>query len=260
MGDIEKENLDINLTGSLYKYFLGVPVGFSDIEVVDQEYATNMRWILENDITDLALDLTFSAEADQFGTMVKVDLKPQGSSTFVTEQNKAEYISLLAEFKTTGAVKQQINQILFGISQLIDVKLLRIFTPHELALLVSGTNEISVDDWRKHSNYYSFKEDDIQVQWFWQIVSEFNNDERAMLLQFSTGSPRLPPGGFKELKGATGDSCLFTLTKGPEGGGSLPTASTCFNLFKLPCYESLEVTRKKIQIALLCGARGFEFR
>lgn len=37
-----------------------------DIEAVDPEYYKNLKWMLENDITDV-LDLTFTAESDFFG-------------------------------------------------------------------------------------------------------------------------------------------------------------------------------------------------
>ena len=47
-----------------------------------------MQWILDNDISNLGLELTFSVETDVFGAMQEVDLKPGGSSIAVTEENK----------------------------------------------------------------------------------------------------------------------------------------------------------------------------
>jgi hypothetical protein len=38
------------------------------------------------------------------------------------------------------------------------------------------------------------------VQYFWASVESMSQEDRARLLQFVTGSPTLPPGGFKELK------------------------------------------------------------
>lgn len=48
-----------------------------DIEAVDPEYYKNLRWMLENNITDV-LDLTFTEESDYFGKKELVELKPGG--------------------------------------------------------------------------------------------------------------------------------------------------------------------------------------
>lgn len=50
-----------------------------DIEAVDPEYHKNLRWMLQNDITDV-LDLTFTEETDYFGKKELVELKPGGQN------------------------------------------------------------------------------------------------------------------------------------------------------------------------------------
>lgn len=39
------------------------------------------------------------------------------------------------------------------------------------------------------------------VKWFWQIVESYSEEMRARLLQFVTGSSRVPLQGFKALQG-----------------------------------------------------------
>lgn len=68
--------------------FLGIPVNYQDVASIDPEYAKNLQWILDNDISDLGLELTFSVETDVFGAMEEVPLKPGGGSTLVTQNNK----------------------------------------------------------------------------------------------------------------------------------------------------------------------------
>ena len=46
--------------------------------------------MLDNNISDLGLELTFAVETDVFGTMQEVELKPGGSRLSVTEENKAD--------------------------------------------------------------------------------------------------------------------------------------------------------------------------
>lgn len=49
-----------------------------DIEAIDPEYYKNLKWMLDNDITDV-LDLTFTEEVDYFGKVELVELKPGGA-------------------------------------------------------------------------------------------------------------------------------------------------------------------------------------
>jgi hypothetical protein len=69
----------------------------------------------------------------------------------------------------------------------------------ELELLISGVPEIDLEDWRRHTRYVGlFKGLDEKhpvVKWFWEVLESFSHEERARLLQFSTGSSRLPAQG-----------------------------------------------------------------
>ena len=67
---------------------LGIPVNYQDVASIDPEYAKNLQWILDNDISDLGLELTFSVETDAFGALEEMPLKPGGTSILVTQDNK----------------------------------------------------------------------------------------------------------------------------------------------------------------------------
>ena len=69
-------------------FFVGISVNYRDVESIDPEYARNLQWILDNDITELGLDLTFSVENNAFGAQELIELKQDGSKTPVTEKNK----------------------------------------------------------------------------------------------------------------------------------------------------------------------------
>lgn len=74
--------------------FPGIPVNYQDVSSIDPEYAKNLQWILDNDISDLGLELTFSVETDVFGAMEEVPLKPGGTSILVTQDNKVPHHTL----------------------------------------------------------------------------------------------------------------------------------------------------------------------
>lgn len=83
---------------------LGKPVELSDMEAVDPEYHKSLKWIIDNEISDV-LDLTFSAEQEEFGQVKVVDLVPDGRNKQVDDENKAEYVRLVVENRLTTAIK-----------------------------------------------------------------------------------------------------------------------------------------------------------
>lgn len=78
-------------------------MSYQDVSSIDPEYAKNLQWILDNDISDLGLELTFSVETDVFGTMEEVPLKPGGITIQVTQDNKVIYIGVLSLFSIRSA-------------------------------------------------------------------------------------------------------------------------------------------------------------
>ncbi|CAF3414901.1 unnamed protein product [Rotaria sp. Silwood1] len=75
-------------------------------------------------------------------------------------------------------------------------------------------------------------------------IGSLKPEERTRLLQFVTGTSRLPMNGFRELWGSTGPQ-LFTIEKWGDRT-KLPRAHTCFNRLDLPPYESYQDLRQKL--------------
>lgn len=183
-----RQLVNIYFTRSFYKHILGIPVNYQDVASIDPEYAKNLQWILDNDISDLGLELTFSVETDVFGAMEEVPLKPGGGSILVTQNNKAEYVQLVTELRMTRAIQPQINAFLQGFHMFIPPSLIQLFDEYELELLLSGMPEIDVSDWIKNTEYTSgYEREDPVIQWFWEVVEDITQEERVLLLQFVTG-------------------------------------------------------------------------
>ncbi|XP_067883059.1 E3 ubiquitin-protein ligase HACE1 isoform X2 [Heterodontus francisci] len=252
-----RQLVNIYFTRSFYKHILGIPVNYQDVASIDPEYAKNLQWILDNDISDLGLELTFSVETDVFGAMEEVPLKPGGISILVTQENKAEYVQLVTELRMTRAIQPQINAFLQGFHLFIPPSLIQLFDEYELELLLSGMPEIDVADWKRNTEYTSgYEKDDPVIQWFWEIVEALTQEECVSLLQFVTGSSRVPHGGFAYLMGGSGLQ-RFTVAAVPYTSNLLPTSSTCINMLKLPEYPSKENLKDRILVALHCGSYGY---
>ncbi len=74
------------------------------------------------------------------------------------------------------------------------------FNDHELELLISGLPEIDVDDLRANTEYTGYTPAAKQIQWFWELVSALSKEDLALLVQFVTGTSKVPLEGFKALQ------------------------------------------------------------
>lgn len=72
---------------------------------------------------------------------------------------------------------------------------------HTFQLIISGVGKIDIQDWRNNTRLKHCTADMCIVKWFWQVVSQYSDERRAQLLQFVTGSSRVPIEGFKALQG-----------------------------------------------------------
>ena len=100
--------LDAHFTRSFYKHILGVPVSVLDLEAIEPDYYKSLQQILSTPLDLLGLDLSFSAESNEFGHVSIVDLIPNGRDIPVNEENKSEYVKLLAHHRMTTAIRKQV--------------------------------------------------------------------------------------------------------------------------------------------------------
>ncbi|XP_044046347.1 E3 ubiquitin-protein ligase NEDD4a isoform X2 [Siniperca chuatsi] len=246
--------LDAFFIRPFYKMMLQKPITLQDMESVDSEYFNSLMWILKNDPTDL--DLRFTIDEELFGQTHQHELKPGGTEIVVTNDNKKEYIHLVMQWRFVNRIQKQMTAFKEGFFELIPQDLIKIFDENELELLMCGLGDVDVNDWRENTKYKnSYCSNHVVIQWFWKTVLLMDAEKRIRLLQFVTGTSRVPMNGFAELYGSNGPQ-LFTI----EQWGTrdkLPRAHTCFNRLDLPPYESFEELREKLHIAIE-NAQGFD--
>jgi E3 ubiquitin-protein ligase HUWE1 len=247
--------LDCHFSRAVYKRILGRPVSLKDMETLDLEYFKSLMWMLENDITDVITE-DFSIETDDYGEHKIIDLIPNGSNIPVTEANKHEYVKAVVEYRLQTSVAEQMDNFLIGFHEIVPKDLVAIFDEQELELLISGLPDIDVDDWKNNSSYSNYSPLSPQIQWFWRAVKSFDLEERAKLLQFATGTSKVPLNGFKGLSGANG-VCKFSIHRDYGSTDRLPLSHTCFNQIDLPAYELYESLRGNLLLAVTEGHEGF---
>ncbi|XP_068965839.1 E3 ubiquitin-protein ligase SMURF2 isoform X1 [Bombus flavifrons] len=250
-------HIDGGFTTPFYKMLLNKAITLTDIEGVDPELHRSLTWMLENSI-DGVLDATFSVEHSSFGVLKNHELKPGGKDIPVTEENKKEYVRLYVNYRFMRGIEQQFLALQKGFHELIPPQLLRPFDERELELVIGGLGTIDINDWKMHTRLKHCTPDTPVVKWFWQIVESYGEEMRARLLQFVTGSSRVPLQGFKALQGSTGAAGprLFTIHAVDAPSENLPKAHTCFNRIDIPeSYPSYQKMLDKLTQAVeeTCG-------
>ena len=85
---------------------------------------------------------------------------------------------------------------------------------------------ICSDDWSKYTDYRGYEMNDEVIQWFWKCIRAWPTERKSRLLQFTTGTSRIPVNGFKDLQGSDGPR-RFTIEKSGDPS-QLPKSHVSF--------------------------------
>lgn len=255
----------------------GSPLVLDDLAAVDPVlFDGKVRYLQQsryNDgpspvsLADLGLTFEDVPQPDVFPDS-KQELCAGGAKISVTEQSKAHYLSLFCDHRLQGALRPQLDAVLRGFGAMVPedarLRIQRMISPAEFGLLLCGLEEIDVADWQAHSIRH---ETTTEGNWacFWKVVAGMSQQHRSELLEFATGSPTVPVGGFAALPGYWGSVHRFTVSP-PRSAAAvatragLPTASTCFNTLYLPTYPGEMEMRAALIEAVAHRRSGFSER
>ena len=253
---LDRHVVSLPLHSVIFKHILGIEPTLEDLKAFDKVKYNSLCWMLENDVTDV-FEESFTVLVDQFGTKKEVELIPGGAKVNVTEENKSKYVRAVVKWELDGG--KPLKSLLDGVFEIVPPYLLReTFTAKEFDTLLNGRSDIQVEKlksftWydggyeaatraarRKKGKKATTSSSHPTIKLFWEAMERFDETTKARLLQFATGSSKLPLDGFHPP---------FTIVKS-EHDGALPTAHTCFNQLVLPAYASLDDLEEKIKFAL----------
>ncbi|GJP39043.1 hypothetical protein CLOM_g23436 [Closterium sp. NIES-68] len=256
--------LEYNFAPLFVSKLVGRYAFLDELSSLDVELYRNLMYLkhYEGDASELALDFTVTEEV--LGEHSIVELRPGGSHIAVTNENKLQYIHAVADYKLNRQMAAVVAAFLRGLSDLIRPEWLRLFSPKEFNQLLSGgEQDVDVEDLRAHTQYSGgYSDSDRTIQMFWQVVAGLSREEKSQLLKFVTSCSRPPLLGFKHLHPpltihkVNVDASMWATLGGPDIDW-LPTASTCYNLLKLPTYQRASTLRDKLKYAISSGT-GFE--
>ncbi|KAG7482610.1 putative E3 ubiquitin-protein ligase HERC1 isoform X1 [Solea senegalensis] len=242
-----KKPLDLHLAPLVWKQLCCIPLLLEDLEEVDLLYVQTLKSILhieDSGITEdnfhemIPLDSFVGQSAD--GKMVPII--PGGNSIPLTFSNRKEYVERAIEYRL-HELDRQVAAVREGMSWIVPVPLLSLLTAKQLEQMVCGMPEICCDVLKKVVRYREVDEQHSLVQWFWQTLEEFSNEERVLFMRFVSGRSRLPAN--------TADiSQRFQIMKVDRPYDSLPTSQTCFFQLRLPPYSSQAVMAERLRYAI----------
>ncbi|XP_060679614.1 NEDD4-like E3 ubiquitin-protein ligase WWP1 isoform X1 [Hemiscyllium ocellatum] len=240
--------IDTGFSLPFYKRMLNKKLTIKDLESIDPEFYNSLIWIRDNNIEECGLEMYFAVDMEILGKVTSHELKQGGSNILVTEENKEEYIGLMAEWRFSRGVEDQTRAFLDGFNEVVPLQWLQYFDEKELEVMLCGMQEVDLTDWQRNTVYRHYTRNSKQIIWFWQFVKEMDNEVRLRLMQFVTGTCRLPLGGFAELLGSNGPQKFCIEKVGKETW--LPRSHTCFNRLDLPPYKSYEQLKEKLLFAI----------
>ncbi|KAF9502670.1 hypothetical protein BS47DRAFT_1117981 [Hydnum rufescens UP504] len=170
-----------------------------------------------------------------------------GKMLAIPGENEELVEDVVADF-TSPRVRKQFNALMYGFKEVIPLKLIYIFDERELEVLIYGGHSIDVGDWMRFTDYRGYKKDDEVIQWFWQEIQRWPNTMRSDLLEFATGTPRIPINGFRDLRGSDGPR-RFTIEKSGDPRAP-PTSQVSKNKIKLPPYKNHATLSVKLMLVL----------
>ncbi|KAG1673143.1 Ubiquitin-protein ligase E3A [Nymphon striatum] len=291
--------LDIHLPMVAYRKLFGKNGTLHDLQELYPDLCKGLTELLlyeGDDIEEVFMQTFRVGYHDIFGSYVTQDLKENGDDVHVNQSNKKEFVDLYADFLLNKSVVKQFRAFKRGfqiVTEESPIKML--FRPEEVELLVCGSKLLNFNELEETTEYDGgYYADSPIIKQFWEIVHEFSEDQKRKLLQFCSGSDRVPVGGLSKLKlvickngddsdrmpylhrGARGcEMQMLTkfiicghitrnffkgiYLKGVEiflSNYVLPTAHTCFNVLLLPEYESKEKLHSVLLKAIMYS-KGF---
>lgn len=243
-----QNNLNLSMPPIFWKRVVMEEPNLNDLKSMDEccfqmvEIMKNLeaQGIGEEEFKEMFSEETFTT-TDSGGRTV--DLVEDGSNKYVTFENAAQYANAIVS-KRLSECEDQYALIRKGMSAVVPIQLLSLFTWRQVETKICGTQDINVDILMENTEYSGIDSNARHVKFFWEVLREITPKDRSLFLRFVWGRSRLPSGkNFKKFK-------LTALNKGGNEDGYLPVSHTCFFQLDLPSYSTKDVMKEKLLYAI----------
>ena len=236
--------LDVKFPLTVYKKILGIKPKLEDMKECDPELYNTLSFLINTKDKNLkeTLEQDFTVVDDKFGEKLVIPLKPDGEKIMVDIDNKDEYVELYINWYFNESIKEVFTSFEKGFYRVFNRDLSKILSPEELELIICGTQTLDFNELKRVCHYEEYTKDSETIKYFWEILLDFNEEEKKKFLSFVTGCDRAPIDGLGSLP--------ITISNGGNNLDQLPSAHTCFNNLILPDYKNKEKMKGKLLNAI----------
>jgi hypothetical protein len=236
--------LPFDLPSLVWKILVSEEINRFDLKAIDESFYQINERILKCDANDIEGFKLSHVVINNAGE--EKELMKGGDEVPVTGSNYVEYVSMCEQYRI-NELKQQCLAIKAGISTIVPVGMLHLWTWEELELNVCGKKGFDIDLLKEHTEFKDSYENNLQFQgWLWKSLEALDEEERENFLRFCWGRSRLP---------VAKDGWTHKFAVHPKSGddNALPTGHTCFFQIDIPRYTSQEILEKRLRTAVKWG-------
>ncbi|XP_053954824.1 ubiquitin-protein ligase E3A isoform X2 [Anastrepha ludens] len=239
--------LAVNFPMVVYRKLMGGVGTFYDLKYWNPTLYRSLKSMLdyqEADMEEVFMQTFKISYNDVFGEVVEHELKSGGGDVVVGQHNKQEFVDMYSDYLLNKSIERQFRAFKKGFEMVTDESPLKLlFRPEEIELLVCGSRKFDFVELEKSTEYEGgYTKDSQVIKDFWDVVHSMPEESKRKLLEFTTGSDRVPVGGLSRLK-------LLITRHGPDSD-RLPTSHTCFNVLLLPEYSNREKLEERLLKAI----------
>lgn len=144
----------------------------SDLTEVDRDYVAGLLYIrdMENDprvFSSLELPFTTSSAKSHEVPLSNLYAK-------IAPENRHEYVRLALNFRL-HEFDEQVKAVRDGMSKVVPVPLLSLFSASELQAMVCGSPDIPLSLLKSVATYKGVDPNSLLIVWFWEVMEEFTN-------------------------------------------------------------------------------------
>ena len=238
------DNITVNICFNklIYKMILQEEINFNDLLFIDYTLYTSLKNLKEIGLSqNNNLEVYYSLEMkDVYNHTHSLELVNKGREIPLT--NIDDYIKKRINFMI-GLYEPFIKEIRDNIYAYFSKEVITSFTSDEFELILNGRPFIDIEEWKIFTEYKEpYNANHYIIKWFWDILKDLNQKELSNILLFSTGSGRVPLGGFAVLESNRGNISRFRIEMLPyeKGCKNFIKAHTCFNRIDIPLYKNKE--------------------
>ena len=255
------DNITINICFNkiIYKLILDEEINFDDLVFIDTPLYNSLQNLKNAKYENLKeLELFYSIEQnDKNGNIHSFNLIKNGNE--IPIKSIDDYIKKRIEFMISQ-IEIFCNAIKASLYNIIPKEEVQKLNSDELELIINGKPFIDIEEWKLFTEYKEpYNKNNKVIIWFWEIMNTLNQNQLSNFLQFSTGTARVPIGGFAELESNRGNISRFTIVQIPfiEKNINYIKAHTCFNRIELPNFPNKNLLQDAVLFIANCEILGF---